>query len=423
MSDGSALHAVVVTVGEELLSGETVETNGSWLSQQLAALGVPVTKRLVVGDDPDAIQAAVSAGLRLAQLVIVTGGLGPTNDDLTRPAVADLLGLELELDQGILDDLRERFRSRGLTDLPPSNIVQAQVPHGATALTNTRGSAPGLWIESDQRVVVLTPGVPREIYEMYEGEIVGRLRDHFGSRLTPLAHRMFHTTGISESLLGERLDEVGSDLPGEVTLASLPYLGGVSIRISTASGDAEEAQMRLDEAERTLSPILAPYRFEAESGDLVEAVAEELSRRGLTLSVAESCTGGLMAKRLTDRPGSSTYLRGGVVAYDNEIKSEVLGLDESVFESEGAVSEAVAGAMARGVAERMRADVGVGITGVAGPEGGTDKKPVGTVWYAVFFEDRVVASHRVFPGDREAVRERAAQATLHLLLKTITGVR
>ncbi len=422
MNESGGTHAVVVTVGEELLSGETVETNGSWLSKRLASLGIPVTKRLVVGDDPDSIQGAVSEGLRLADLVLVTGGLGPTTDDLTRPAVAGLFGLELELDQNVLDDLRERFRGRGFADLPPSNIVQAEVPRGALVIPNTRGSAPGLWIDREDRVVVLTPGVPREVYEMYEAEIEGRIRRYFGSRLTPLVHRMFHTTGISESVLGERLSEVSTELPGEVALASLPYLGGVSIRISTA-GAPEQARGLLDDAERTLSPILAPYRFEAESGDLVEAVAEELTRRGLSLAVAESCTGGLLAKRITDRSGSSAYFRGGIVAYANEIKMELLGVAGSVVEAEGAVSEAVAEGMARGVAERLGADVGIGITGVAGPGGGAEEKPVGTVWYGVLFEDRTLTSRRVFPGDRGAVRERAAQAALHLLLKMMTGER
>ena len=413
---------MVITVGEELLSGETVETNGSWLSRRLATLGVPVTKRLVVGDDPESIQGAVSEGLRLADVVLVTGGLGPTSDDLTRPAVAALLGLTLEVDQAVLDDLRRRFRSRGFGDLPASNIVQAEVPLGAMVIRNSRGSAPGLWIQHGGRIVVLMPGVPRELYEMYEAQVQDLIRGHFGSRLVPLVHRMFHTTGIAESVLGERLDDVAADLPDRVSLASLPYLGGVSIRISTL-GAPDVARLRLDDAERVLGPILAPYRFVAASGDLVEAVAHELVERGLTLAVAESCTGGLLAKRITDRPGSSRYFRGGVVAYDNEIKRDVIGVDGAVLEAEGAVSEAVAEGMARRVAERLGADIGVGITGVAGPEGGTDAKPVGTVWYSVARLDQGVTKHRIFPGDREAVRERATQAALHLLLKTLTDER
>ena len=420
MSGGEALQAVVVTVGEELLSGETVETNGSWLSKRLAELGIPVVKRWVVGDDPDSIQQAVSEGVRQAELVLVTGGLGPTTDDRTRPAVADLFGLELRLDQSVLEELRERFRARGFGDLPPSNNVQAQVPRGARVIPNARGSAPGLWIDREGRVIVLAPGVPREVYAMYEVEIEGRIREHFGPRLTPVVHRTFHTTGISESVLGERVEVVREELPDGVALASLPYLGGVSLRISTAGG-RDEARERLDRAEHVLSSVLAPYRFDAESGDLVEALAEQLVRRGLSLAMAESCTGGLLAKRITDRPGSSAYFRGGIVAYADDIKSEILGVEEPVLEAEGAVSEPVVEGMARGVAECLDADIGIGVTGIAGPEGGTEEKPVGTVWYGVSYQGRVVASRRVFPGDREAIRERATQAALHLLFKIVTG--
>jgi nicotinamide-nucleotide amidase len=218
------------------------------------------------------------------------------------------------------------------------------------------------------------------------------------------------------------LDVVAPELPEEVSLASLPYLGGVSIRISTL-GSQELAKRRLDDAERTLGPILAPFRFEASSGDLVEAVAAELNRCELSLAVAESCTGGLLAKRITDRAGSSGYFRGGVVAYSNEIKRDLLGVDGSVIEAEGAVSQAVVEGLARGVADRFGADVGVGITGVAGPGGGTDEKPVGSVWYGVSLKGRTEAKHRIFPGDREAVRERAAQAALHLLLKILADER
>jgi nicotinamide-nucleotide amidase len=418
VSETRGANSFIVTVGEELLSGETVETNGSWLSKQLASLGVPVTKRVVVGDDPESIQTAVSEGLCLADIVLVTGGLGPTADDLTRPAIAHLFGLRLEVDQAVLADLRERFRARGFDDFPTSNVVQAEVPRGAAVIPNTRGSAPGLWIEREEQIVVLMPGVPREVYQMYEAEVQHRIRAHLGARVEPWVHRTFHTTGIAESVLGEHLDVVAPELPEEVSLASLPYLGGVSIRISTL-GSQDLAGRRLDDAERVIGPILAPFRFEAESGDLVEAVTAELNLRELSLAVAESCTGGLLAKRITDRAGSSEYFRGGVVAYVDEIKRDALGVDGSVIEAEGAVSEAVAAGLARGVAERFGADVGVGITGVAGPGGGTEEKPVGSVWYGVFVKGRIETKHRMFPGDREAVRERAAQAALHLLLRIL----
>jgi nicotinamide-nucleotide amidase len=410
--------AAVIAVGEELLSGETTDTNGSWLGKKLASLGAPVRWRWVVGDNSEAIQAALSAALAVADLVIVTGGLGPTRDDLTRPAVADFLGLDLRPDPDIVDDLRERFRARGFSELPASNLAQADVPLGAEVLANALGSAPGLLMEHDGRSVALLPGVPREMRGIFEDVLGDVLRKRFRGRLVPLVHRTLYTTGILESVLGEHVEEVREGLPEKVELAFLPGLRGVAIRISTRS-EVGRAETLLDEAEAVLDPIVAPFRIGIGKTDLVEAVAEVLASDSLTLAVAESCTGGLIAKRITDLPGSSTYFRGGVVAYADRVKSDLLGLDEVLLTENGAVSEAVAADMARGVADLLDTDVGLGITGIAGPGGGTLEKPVGTVWFAVAVAGHVCTSHRVFGGDREAVRERASQAALLLLYETV----
>ena len=419
VSRNSGVTAGVVTVGEELLSGETTDTNGAWLSRKLASLGVPVVRRWVVGDDTEAIQVALSAALAVADLIIVTGGLGPTRDDLTRPAVADFLGLDLRSDPQIVEDLRERFRAGGFGDLPASNLSQAEVPRGAQVLANAFGSAPGLVMEHEGHSVVLLPGVPREMKGIFEGVLEGVIRDRFEARLIPLVHRTLYTTGIPESVLGERVDEVRAGLPEEVDLAFLPDLRGVSIRISTRAR-AKRAAGLLDEAQAVLDPIVAPCRIGMEKADLVEAVADVLTRESHTLAVAESCTGGLLAKRFTDLPGSSSYFRGGVIAYADRVKLEVLGVEETVLIERGAVSEAVAVDMARGVADLLGTDIGVGVTGIAGPGGGTPEKPVGTVWYAVVLKGRARALHRVFSGDREAVRERASQAALLLLYQMLT---
>ena len=420
MSRSEWVKAAVVAVGEELLSGQTTDTNGPWLGKKLAALGAPVVRRWVVGDDAEAIQAALSEALHVADLIVVTGGLGPTRDDLTRPAVADFLNLDLRTDPRIVADLSERFRAHGFEDVPASNLLQAEVPRGARVLENARGTAPGLLMEHEGRSVALLPGVPREMRGIFEEVLADVIRDRFEDRLVPLVHRTLYTTGIAESVLGERVEEVRAGLPQEVDLAFLPSLRGVSIRISTRAR-ADLAAKSLDEAQAVLDPIVARYRIGMEKSDLVEAVAEVLTNGSHTLAVAESCTGGLMAKRITDLPGSSTYFRGGVIAYADHVKLELLGVEEAVLAENGAVSETVAAGMARGVADLLKADVGVGITGVAGPGGGTPDKPVGTVWIAVAVQGSVRTSHRVFGGDREAVRERASQAALLLLYRELVA--
>ncbi len=418
MSRDKPVTAAVIAVGDELLSGETTDTNGSWLGRRLASLGAPVVRRWVVGDATKAIQGALSAALDEADVIIVTGGLGPTRDDLTRPAVAEFMGLDLRSDPQIVEDMRERFRARGLAELPANNLSQADVPRGARVLANALGTAPGLLMEQAGRSVVLLPGVPREMRGIFEGVLEDIIRDRYQDRLVPLVHRTLYTTGIAESVLGERVDEVRAELPAEVDLAFLPGLRGVSIRVSTRSR-ADEATRLLDEAEAILDPIVAPYRAGMEKGDLVEAVAEVLTDESLTLAVAESCTGGLMAKRITDLAGSSDYFRGGVIAYADRVKLELLGVEEETLIEGGAVSEAVAVGMARGVADLLKADVGVAVTGIAGPGGGTVEKPVGTVWFAVALKGGVRTSHRVFSGDREAIRERASQSALLLLYQML----
>lgn len=422
---GSArpLRSAIVTVGEELLLGRTVDTNAAWLGERLAELGVPVSERSTVGDDDVAIRRAVGEALGRTELVVVTGGLGPTDDDRTRPAVAALLDAPLELDEGLLAALERRFLDRGFDALPPSNRGQAMVPRGGTALPNPAGTAPGLVLDTpDGRVVVLLPGPPRELRALFPAA-ANILRGRFGQRLRPVAVRTVHTTGISESVLAPQVEEALGAVR-DVEVAFLPDLAGVDIRFTVRDQDADEAEGRLERAVAAVAPVVERYRFEAgPSGDLAEAVFRALDRRGLTLATAESCTAGIVAMRLTEWPGSSRVFRGGVVAYDDAVKREVLGVDAAVLVEQGAVSEAVARAMAEGVRRRLGTDAGLGVTGIAGPEGGSEAKPVGTVWYAVSLGDRVEARHAIIPGDRAGVRWRSGQAVLALLLAMVEGRR
>ena len=409
---------VVITVGDELLLGDTVDSNAARIGRALGELGVPVVRRETVGDEAAAIRAAVARALDDGDLVVVTGGLGPTPDDLTREAVAELFGRPLRSDPELVAVLRARFRAPGSGAFPEGNLRQAMVPEGARVLPNARGTAPGLALEWEGHWVVLLQGVPGELEGMLAGPVRDLVREIFGARLRPPVHCFMHTTGIAESLLAERVEALLPAERGPVRLAYLPSVRGVDLRFTVAGEiDTEEAKIWLARMERSLDD-LAPYRYP--DGDLVTAVADSLERSGRTLAVAESCTGGLLAKRLTDRAGASKWFCGGVVAYSDYSKMEPLGVAPALLARVGAVSEQVARSMATGVARVFQADAGVGITGIAGPGGGTSDKPLGTVCYAVVVGERSAVRTKVFVGDREGVRERSTQAALHVLYRTLS---
>ncbi len=411
--------SAVVTIGDEVLLGDTIDTNAALIGRALDELGAPVLRREVVGDDAGAIQGAVARALADGELVLVSGGLGPTPDDLTRAAVAELLGAALRLDPGTAEALRARFHALGFRDFPERNLAQAMVPVGARVLPNQLGTAPGLALEREGRWVVLLPGVPRELEGMLAGPVVELVRELFAGRLRPPHHRFVCTTGIAESRLAERIEALLPADRGPVRLAYLPSLRGVDLRF-TVPGDVDPADARvwLDRMEDALGE-LERYRFRGD--DLVAAVAELLVDGRRTVAVGESCTGGLLAKRMTDLPGSSRWFLGGVIAYANAAKTALVAVPPALIERVGAVSEEVARALAVGAARSFGADAGVGITGIAGPDGGTPEKPVGTVCYAVALGKAVTSERRLFPGDRVAVRERAAQAALHLLYRALLG--
>lgn len=409
--------AAVVGVGDELLFGQTVDTNGAWLARELSDLGLRVLRRWVVGDVKEEIQDVLSQGLALAEVILLTGGLGPTRDDLTRPAVAEALGVPLEEDLRVLAGLEANFRARGHGELPATTRVMAQVPRGARVLDNPQGSAPGLAMETKGgKLCVLLPGPPREMKGIFREGVAGLLRETFKDSLSPARHRTIHTTGIPESLLAQKMEPLLPLDPGPISVAFLPDRTGVRLRLTTRGRNKKEAEALFDDLERKVNGVLKPYRYSSEKGDLAEAVGKALRYSGVDLAVAESCTGGLIAKRLTDIPGSSEYFLGGVVAYADAVKVRELGVSPKMVEEEGAVSRSVAEEMARGVAQRFGARGGIGVTGVAGPGGGTAEKPVGTVWYAVSLGDEMEVRKGQFPGDRDSVRERAAQAALALLL-------
>lgn len=418
---GPRIAAALVSVGDELLLGETVDTNAAWLGRELAAMGIPVVAGFTVPDDGEGIRKALTEAISLASLVVVTGGLGPTRDDLTLASVAEHLGRALSEDPGLLAALEERFRARGLSPLPPSNRSQALVPEGAEAMPNPLGTAPGILFDlAEAGLVVLLPGVPSEMKAIFAASVAPAVRSRFAGRLAPVAHRMIRTTGIAESVLADRLDPLLDDLPEGVSVAFLPDVVGVDLRL-TARGfeDPAEAEEALSDLAHRLGDVVGPFRFESVTGDLAQALGDRLVDLGLTVAVAESCTGGLIAKRLTDVPGASRYFLGGVAAYSNGAKGILAGVDPALTEEIGAVSSEVAVALADGVRARLSADAGIGVTGIAGPGGGTEDKPVGTVWFAASLGARTEVRREVFSGDRDMVRHRAAQAAMALLLRLL----
>jgi len=411
----------IVTIGDELLLGETVDHNSAWLGRVLAAAGIRVRRRATVGDDAEGIRDAVAQALERTGVVLCTGGLGPTRDDLTKPVVAELFGRELVLDEALLEELDRRFRERGV-QMAAINRSQAEVPRGATVFPNSRGTAPGLALEdAEGRLAILLPGVPYEMRALVLEHVLPFLQARWPRRGRPIVHRVLRTTGIPESTLAEQVDDLVAGF-APIAVAFLPAPTGVDIRLTSWGAlDEAEAVRALDSAEALLRQRVGRYIYGRNDEDLVDAVAREMTARGLTLALAESCTGGLVAKRLTDRPGASDYVFGGVVAYANAAKERFLGVRPETLAAHGAVSEETAREMVEGALRTTGADAAVAITGIAGPGGGTEAKPVGTVWIAVALGDRRDVRRFRFGGDRDEIRERSAQMALAMLYAMLRG--
>ncbi len=413
----------LVTIGDELLLGDRVDTNAAWLGRRLGAAGIRVARRATVGDDEAAIGDAVRGALERTGVVVCTGGLGPTSDDVTRPAVARLFGRALHVDEGVVAHIRGRFEALG-REMPERNRVQAEVPEGATVFRNDRGTAPGLALEDDAgRVAILLPGVPREMRGLVDEQVLPYLRRRWPEVARPILHRVVRTTGIPESALATRIDDLAGAL-APLAVAFLPGHPGVDVRLTSWGAlDAEDAARRLDAAEAALRERLDRYVYGTDDADLAAVVGAELGRRGRTLVVAESCTGGLIAKRLTDAPGASAYFLAGAVTYSDPSKRILLGVRDATLRAHGAVSEETVREMAAGMRRVVAADYAIAVTGIAGPGGGSPEKPVGTVWIAIAAADGVEARRVRLPGDREEIRERAAQAALALLWRHLSEER
>jgi nicotinamide-nucleotide amidase len=387
-SNASAFAAEIIAIGSELLTPGFVDTNSSYLTEQLNAIGIPVVMKAIVGDDENYLEQAIQGALERTRLLITIGGLGPTEDDVTKKVVARVLHRQLVLDDAVLAGIEKRFKARGV-EMPANNARQALVLTGSEVIENNHGSAPGLWIPSEKNLTILLPGPPSELKPMFSEICVDRLRKLNGGMA--LARRVYRTTGLPESALDARIAPIYLKYKNpETTILAKP--GQVDVRLTARARTAEEAE---------------------------EVVGMCLILKQATVGVAESCTGGLIAERLTNIPGSSRYFLSGIVTYSNESKIELAGIPPLVLEMQGAVSEEVARGLAEGIRERLATTIGIGVTGIAGPGGGSEEKPVGTVFIAVAGSAETVIQRHLFTGGRDKVRWQASQAALDLARRVL----
>jgi nicotinamide-nucleotide amidase len=405
------MKAEIIAVGSELLTPDRVDTNSLFLTAQLNRLGIEVTRKTVVGDELNALRNAFDESAKRVELVIASGGLGPTEDDRTRDAVADLLGRKLTRDPAVMSMIEARFRKIG-RPMSEVNARQAMVPEGATVLENDRGTAPGLWLESSGHIVILLPGPPHELKAMFSAQVQPRLaRLATGVRLVG---RELRVAGMGESDVDQRIAPIYTR-HNDVQTTILTAPGEIQIHLRTWSKDTQAAELQLQGIQESIVLALGEAVFTTKGESMEEVVARELTMRQATIATAESCTGGLLAERLTSISGSSAYFLGGVVSYSNTLKSAWVDVPAEIIESRGAVSSEVAVALADGIRRRTGATLGVGITGVAGPTGGTPEKPVGTVHVAIADASGSKERGVHYPGERDRIRWQASQTALDLV--------
>ncbi len=410
------MNAEIINIGDELLIGQVVNTNASWMAQQLNDAGADVVHISCIADQGAAIMDAMASAIGRADLVLLTGGLGPTRDDITKKVLCDYFNTKLILDEQVLENIRSFFSRKGLP-LTGLNRDQALVPEGATILENPVGTAPGIAFERNNKWIVSMPGVPYEMKHIMESYVLPRLVN--GRKNYFIVHKTILTQGIGESFLTDKLSGWEENLPKDIKLAYLPSPGIVRLRLSMRGKNRASMQKVIFKQVRLLEEKIPQFIWGFDNDKLEEVVGKLLKKKSLSISTAESCTGGYIAHRLTSVPGSSHYFRGSVVAYDNEVKKDVLEVPGKLLKSHGAVSREVVERMAVGVRERLHSDFSIATTGVAGPGGGTEEKPVGTVWIAIATREKVISEKFQFGDQRDRNIIRTAFAALNMIRKAL----
>jgi nicotinamide-nucleotide amidase len=409
--------AYIISTGTELLLGSTVDTNSMFLAQKLTELGFKVMGKSIVGDNRDTMQAAFKTGLEMADLVVATGGLGPTRDDLTKEVVCELLGCELQIVEAELEAIKQFF-ARRKRKMSESNLKQAMFPPEARVLHNRLGTAPGMYLAKNGKRVVLLPGPPREMQDMYLSAVEPLLSQESGLKGAKQHTRIIKVFGPGESQVEDLLGEI-LDKQQDYGVALLAQEGELTIKLSVDNADGQKAEQRLDELCSRITAALGDTVIGSDEASLPQVVASLLSQKQLSLAAVESCTGGLLSKMITDLPGSSKYFWGSVVSYSNQAKQSLVGVKETTLQEYGAVSRETAAEMALGIKQLSGVDIAVSITGIAGPDGGSEEKPVGLVYIGLAYKDKVNVKEMRFVGDRIGIRTLAAKSALDMVRRSL----
>lgn len=413
------MNAAVITIGKEILIGQITDTNAAFIGQKLTETGLEVVRMITVTDTVESIGSALKEASEYAGIIISTGGLGPTSDDVTKPALCRYFQTSLTLHRPTRDHIQQLLAARNM-QMNELNAAQAMLPASAQVLFNQYGTAPGLWFEKEGKHYIFLPGVPFEMKAILLDDVLPELKKRFSLPL--ILHRTIMTQGLPESYMAERLQDFEKQLPPGVSLAYLPSYGGVRLRISASGRNRQELEHLVDGQIQLALKVIQPFVYGYDEESLPEAIGKILRERKLSLSVAESCTGGSIAAAVTSVPGSSEYFKGGVVAYSNEIKEKELLVPAGLIQKHGAVSKEVVMAMAGGILRKFNTDLTIAVTGIAGPGGGTPDKPVGTVWIAVGDKSNIVVRAFRFGENRERNIYRTTQTALNMLRMLVQGI-
>lgn len=409
--------ATIITIGDELLIGQVVDTNSAWIAQELNKIGIWVRRRVSVGDVWDEIWKTLDEESKNAEVILITGGLGPTADDITKPLLCKYFGGELKTDEKVLAHIENLFVNIYRRPFTERNKKQAEVPSVCTVIHNARGTAPGMWFEKNNTIFVSMPGVPHEMKGMMTDIILPKIEERFPGNI--ISHRTLLTAGIGESFLADHIQFWEEKLPSHLKLAYLPNYGMVRLRITGTGSNRNDLNLQLNEEFSKLKTLVEQWLVTDQDNTMPQVVSDLFKSKNLKLGTAESCTGGYIAHLLTRDPGASAFYQGGMVSYANEVKQHVLSVRSETLETDGAVSESTVKQMVAGTLKLLKTDYAVAVSGIMGPDGGTNEKPVGLVWVAVGNKDRIIAQHFNFRFDRSRNIEMTAIQALNMLRKFV----